>query len=340
MQNFPMFIKTTDRTVVVAGSGEQAAQKCRLLVKSDADILLLGDAPEAELVAMQKHGQIRIQSGPITPESFAGATMGFIATGSPAADRCLHDLAKQTGLLVNVVDRPDLCDLITPSIVDRDPVVVAIGTEGNAPVLGRRIKAQVEQMLDPSLGKFTASVGRLRDMVAHHVPQQKRRAFWRDVFAGPAWQLFKRGAEREAIASLKDTIMGADDALKAAQLTVIDTSAGAADLIPLRAVERLQEADEIFYESPDDSAILERARRDAERHLMGGAGHDIPWPAKISISFIRRAAKPGCNVVWLKDCSEPGAMGLMQEFEATDDISFELLLAPQLAAQAKAVQEK
>lgn len=327
MQNFPMFIKTTDRTVIVAGTGEQAAQKCRLLVKSEADILLLGEAPEAELHAMEKQGQLRIQGGAITPESFRGATIGFIASGCPAADRCLHDLAKQAGLLVNVVDRPDLCDLITPSIVDRDPVVVAIGTEGNAPVLGRRIKAQVEQMLDPSIGRFTASVGRLRDMVAQYVPQQKRRAFWRDVFAGPDWQLFKRGSEREALASLKSKIMGADDDLQAAQLTVVDTSAGAADLIPLRAVERLQEADEIFYESPDDQDILERARRDAERHLMGGAGHDTPWPAKATISFIRRATKPGCNVVWLKNCAESGAMDLIQEFENASDISFELLLS-------------
>ena len=329
MQNFPMFIKTTERTIIVAGSGEQAAQKCRLLIKSEADILLLGDAPEAELVTMEKQGQIRIQAGPITPDSFHGATIGFIATGSPAADRCLHDLAKQAGLLVNVVDRPDLCDLITPSIVDRDPVVVAIGTEGNAPVLGRRIKAQVEQMLDPSIGRFTASVGRLRDMVAQYVPQQKRRAFWRDVFTGPDWQMFKRGAEREALASLKAKIKGAEDAPKAAQLTVIDTSGGAADLIPLRAVERLQEADEIYYESPDDHDILERARRDAERHLMGGAGHDTPWPAKAAISIIRRATKPGSNVVWLKNCAHSGAMDLIQEFEKTEDINFELLLSAQ-----------
>lgn len=99
---------------------------------------------------------------------------------------------------MNVVDRPELCDLTTPSIVDRDPVVVAIGTEGNAPVLGRRIKTQIEQMLDPNLGRFAAAAGRLRGMVARHVPQSQRRAFWREVFAGPIWQTFKRGSEREA----------------------------------------------------------------------------------------------------------------------------------------------
>lgn len=336
MQSFPMFIKTTGRTVIVVGAGEQAAQKCRLLLKSDADILLLGDSPDDELSAMIKQKRIRHLAGPITADSFKGAAIGFIATGSPASDVAIHAIAKDAGLLVNVVDRPELCDLTTPSIVDRDPVVVAIGTEGNAPVLGRRIKTQIEQMLDPNLGRFTASAGRLRDMVARYVPRDQRRNFWREVFSGPIWQTFKRGAEREALQSLKQKIMGEHVEAQSAQVTVVDTAAGAADLISLRAVERLQEADEILYESPADEAVLELARRDAERHLMGGAGHDVPWPAKICVSFIKRAAKPGRNVVWVKNCSEAGTMGLLEGFEADPDIQFEVLLAAPVATQAKA----
>lgn len=333
MQSFPMFIKTTGRTIVVVGSGEQAAQKCRLLLKTDADVLLLGPNPEDELAAMIRQKRIRHRDGPITKASFEGAVLGFIATGSPASDVALHAIAKEAGLLVNVVDRPELCDMTTPSIVDRDPVVVAIGTEGNAPVLGRRIKTQIEQMLDPNLGRFAASAGRLRDMVARYVPQERRRAFWREVFNGPIWQSFKRGAERDAISNLKKKIMGAHET-QMAQVTVIDTAAGAADLVSLRAVERLQEADEIFYESPSDQAILELARRDAERHLMGGAGHDVPWPAKISAAFIKRAAKPGHNVVWLKNCSTAGSLDLLEGFKTADDIDFELLLSAPTTVQS------
>ena len=327
MRSFPMFIKTTGRTIVVVGSGEQAAQKCRLLLKSDADILLLGSNPEDELAVLIKQGRIHHRDEAITPASFAGATIGLIATGSPATDVAIHAIAKSAGLLVNVVDRPELCDLTTPSIVDRDPVVVAIGTEGNAPVLGRRIKTQIEQMLDPNLGRFAASAGRLRDMVTRYVPRDQRRGFWRDVFTGPIWQTFKRGAEREAITSLKQKILGQHQEAQTAQVTVIDTSAGAADLMSLRAVERLQDADEIFYESPADDPVLELARRDAERHLMGGAGHDVPWPAKICVVFIKRAAKPGQHVVWLKDCSEPSVRGLLEGFENDPNIQFEVLLA-------------
>lgn len=339
MQSFPMFIKTTGRTIVVVGAGEQAAQKCRLLLKSDADILLLGDSPDDELGAMIKQKRIRQQSGPVSVASFKDATVGFIATGSPAADVAIHAIAKDAGLLVNVVDRPELCDLTTPSIVDRDPVVVAIGTEGNAPVLGRRIKTQIEQMLDPNLGRFTASAGRLRDMVARFVPRDQRRTFWREVFSGPIWQNFKRGAEREALQSLKQKIMGEHAEDQMAQVTVVDTAAGAADLISLRAVERLQEADEIFYETPADEAVLELARRDAERHLMGGAGHEVPWPAKICVAFIKRAAKPGRNVVWVKNCAEPGTMGLLEGFEADPAIQFEVLLAAPASTAAKAARE-
>lgn len=325
MQSFPMFIKTTGRTVVVVGDGEQAAQKCRLLLKSDADILLLGDHPDDELLAMIKQGRIRQQAGQISRASFETATIGFIATGSPAADVCIHAIAKDAGLLVNVVDRPELCDLTTPSIVDRDPVVVAIGTEGNAPVLGRRIKTQIEQMLDPSVGRFAEAVGRLRGMVARYVPQSQRRAFWREVFVGQIWQTFKRGSERDAIQRLKAQIMGEHPASQVAQVTLIDSMSGQADMISLRGVERLQEADEIFYEQESDQAILELARRDAERNLLGSVTSDHTWPIRSRISFIRQAAKPGRNIVWISNCDNSETTSNLGAFTTDPAINFEVI---------------
>ena len=97
---------------------------------------------------------------------------------------------------MNVVDQPALCDATTPSIVDRDPVVVAIGTEGTAPVLGRAIKTQIEQTLDPRLGAYASLAGRLRDAVAAKVAKENRREFWRWAFHDAPWLAFKRGAER------------------------------------------------------------------------------------------------------------------------------------------------
>ncbi len=329
MQSFPMFFKTSGRRFVVAGEGEQAAQKCRLLLKTDVQIDLLAEAPEDELRALINKGRIKQVPGPISPETFKGAPLTFIATGSPVADVCIHDLAKQTGALVNVVDRPALCDVTTPSIVDRDPVVVAIGTEGTAPVLGRRIKTRVEQMLDPNIGRFAAAAGNLRGMVARYVPSNQRRGFWRDVFTGSIWQKFKSGAERQAIADLKEMIRNERHLPAKGSITIIDTSARAADLISLRAVERLQEADDIFFETQHDQAILELARRDAERHLLGGASGTEPWPMRMSVSFVKRAASDGRKIVWLKNLQKSQNIFSQNATKNFGEIRFEVLHAPQ-----------
>ncbi|MDC0738806.1 NAD(P)-dependent oxidoreductase [Cognatishimia sp. SS12] len=327
MQSFPMFIKTTGRRVIVAGGGEQAAQKCRLLLKTDAEITVLSQTLDDELAALAAAGKIAHDATPVGRHSFAGAAMGFIATGSPVADVCLHDIAKCAGLLVNVVDRPALCDITTPSIVDRDPVVIAIGTEGTAPVLARRIKSQLEQSLDPQLGPFAAAAGRLRDMVARHVPREQRRQFWREVFTGDIWRRFRAGAEREALLALKARIRNGAAGAPFGTITVIDTDVGAADLLPVRAVERLQEADEIFYESEADAAILELARRDAERHLLAGANGAQPWPLRMCITFVKRAASNGRAIVWLRKKAAEDAALSHALGENSGDIAVEILTA-------------
>ena len=176
MKSFPMFIRTTGRRVVICGGGEQAAQKARLMLKTDATLVLAAPELDPELAALVAEGRAVHHAGAITPALFEGAAMGFVATGCPGLDAALHGLAKASGCPVNVVDRPDLCDLTTPSLVDRDPVVVAIGTEGTAPVLARQIKTQVEQMLAPNLGGLAALAGRMRGAVAQRVAPARRRA--------------------------------------------------------------------------------------------------------------------------------------------------------------------
>lgn len=130
MKSFPMFIRTTGRRVVIAGGGEQAAQKARLMLKTDAQIVLAAPDLEDELAALVAEGRAQHYTGPISAALFEGAAMTFIATGCRATDASLQALARAARCPVNVVDQPDLCDITTPSLVDRDPVVVAIGTEG------------------------------------------------------------------------------------------------------------------------------------------------------------------------------------------------------------------
>ena len=333
MQSFPMFIRTTGRRVVIAGGGEQAAQKARLMLKTDATIILVAPTLDDELAALVAKNRATHDAGPITPATFANTALVFIGTGCPGIDACLHMLAKQAGALVNVVDQPALCDATTPSIVDRDPVVVAIGTEGTAPVLARAIKTQVETMLDPTLGAYAALAGRLRGAVAANIPRDKRRAFWNWAFSAAPWALHKRGAARDAAQMLKSAIAahGISDAPEG-RITLVGAGPGARDLLTLRAVERLQEADVIFYDRLVDPDILEMARRDADRVFVGKVVGAHAWPQdRINALIVAEAAR-GRRVVRLKS-GDPGVLGrATEEMQAAHAAGIPVEIVPGVTA--------
>lgn len=315
MRNFPVFLDVDGRRVIVVGGGETAAQKARLVRKTSATLVLIAPELDAELQALVDAGNAVHDRGPITTDTFRDAALVFVATGCPATDACCHALAKAAGALVNTVDQPHLCDAYTPSIVDRSPVVVAIGTEGAAPVLGRQIKTAVEKMLDPALGRYVGLAGQLRDAVARNVPKPDRRAFWQWAFSGAPWQAHKRGAEREAARLLKAAVAAGgvpdrDD--QDGRITFIGAGPGARDLLTLRAVERLQDADVIFYDRLVDPDVLELARRDARRVFVGKTVGAHAWPQDRINDLIVAEAQKGEKVVRLKS-GDPAIFGRLGE---------------------------
>jgi len=257
MKTFPMFLRTTGRRIVVVGGGETATQKVRLALKTDAHIVVAAPELDAELQAVVHDGRAAHWRGPISAATFENAAVAFIATGCPGASAAISDIARNAGALVNVVDVPDLCDAFTPSIVDRDPVVVAIGTEGTAPVLARRIRADIETMMEPRLGALAALAGRLRAAVSDGIARDRRRAFWHWVFTGTPRTLYAAGRERDAVALVKSAIAagGADQADDAGFVSLVGAGPGSRDLLTLRAVERLQEADGCWQTNSNQSQL-------------------------------------------------------------------------------------
>lgn len=339
MKTFPMFLQMQGRRVVIAGGAEQAAQKCRLILKTDAAITVLAKSLDPELADLHAQGRISWQAGPITPDSFTNTALVFVATGCPGTDACLHALAKAAGATVNVVDQPHLCDAITPSIVDRSPVVVAIGTEGTAPVLARQIKTRMEELLEPRLGDLAALAGRLRDRAAARLQPRDRRDLWRWVFAGPVRQTHARGGERAAAQMIKSAIdtstFGGETA---GSVAMVGAGPGAKDLITLRGVRRLQEADVIYYDRLIDPEILELARRDAERIYVGKAPGCHHWPQDKITGVLVAAARQGKRVVRLK-CGDPGVFARgAEEAEALEaaGIAFEIVPGVTAASAASA----
>ena len=338
MKSFPMFIKTTGRRVIIVGGGEQAAQKARLVLKTDAQIVLVAPELDPELRGMVRQGRATQHSGQITPALFKNSALTFIATGCPVLDAGVHSLAKAGGAIVNVVDNPAMCDATTPSIVDRDPVVIAIGTEGTAPVLSRVVKTQIETILPLRLGHLAALAGRLRGAVAERIPANRRRAFWAWVFKGAPARLHQDGQEEKAVEIIKAELRDrnvADD-VSAGHIALVGAGPGARDLLTMRAVQRLQEADVIYFDRLVDPEILELARRDAERVFVGKEVGASAWPQEKICALIVAEARKGRRVVRLKS-GDPSIFGrATEELSAAKSANIAVEVVPGITAASAA----
>lgn len=341
MKSFPMFIRTSGRRVIIVGGGEQAAQKTRLILKTDAQIVLAAPELDLELAGLVAEGRAVHHAARIDEAFFKGSALVFVATGCAGADAAVHAIAKAADAVVNVVDRPELCDATTPSIVDRDPVVVAIGTEGTAPVLGRTIKTRIETLLSPRLGGLAALAGRLRGAVAEQLPENGRRAFWAWVFGGAPAALHNQGAEAEAAEQIKAAIANRQVPPGAGEghIALVGAGPGARDLLTLRAVERLQEADVIYYDRLVDPDVLELARRDAERVFVGKEVGAHAWPQERITSVIVSEARKGRRVVRLKS-GDPSIFGrATEEMKAAEAAGIPVEIVPGITAATAAAAE-
>ena len=345
MKTFPMFLQMAGRRVVIFGGGEQAAQKTRLMLKTEAEIVVIAAALEPELADLAAAGRVTHRTT-VKSADFDNTILAFAASGCAGADAANAAVAKTHGITVNVVDMPALCDAITPSIVDRDPVVVAIGTEGTAPVLGRQIKTRIEEVLEPRLGDLAAFAGRMRGAVAARVPQSARRGFWRWVFADTPRKHHAAGRERDAIAAIKDAIAAGGAPGKVAatgSVALVGAGPGAADLMTLRGVKRLQEADVILYDRLSGTDVLELARRDAERICVGKTPGDRALPDRWSQDRINRLvvqkAAEGHSVVRLK-CGDPGIFARgAEEVAACEAAGIPVEIVPGITAACAAAAE-
>ncbi|MDO6457331.1 NAD(P)-dependent oxidoreductase [Celeribacter halophilus] len=319
MKFFPMFLRMSGRDVVILGGGETAAQKARLMLKTEARIVLVAPELDVELAALVAEGRAEHHAGEIDESIFANAALVFVCTEDEARDAELAQVVRAAGALVNVVDRPDLCEANTPSIVDRDPLVVAIGTEGAAPVLARQIKTRMESLLEPRLGELVALGGRLRDTVAEEMPREKRRAFWRWVYQGSPRQSFARGAEREAAEKIKAAMAagGAPEDTGQGAVALLPVGSVEPDLMTLRAVQRMQEADLVICAEPEFAPMLELARRDAERVIVGQSYGTEDWLLSDQRKAIMSKYEDGGRVVWLvsRRDAERAALGLPEDLE-------------------------
>jgi uroporphyrin-III C-methyltransferase / precorrin-2 dehydrogenase / sirohydrochlorin ferrochelatase len=291
MRYFPLFADLENANVLVAGGGEQAAQKVRLLRKTPAHITVVAEAVTGELRALGEQGALRIISRAFQAGDVEGQSLVYAATGDRLVDAQVSQAAKARGIPVNVVDAAELSTFITPAIVDRAPVTVAIGTEGAAPVLAREIKTKLEAWLPANLGLLARRALLLRDAVAKGVADARaRRLLWERLLQGPFRRAVLSGAEREADRIFAKELEGAS-APERGRVALIGCGPGDPDLLTLKALQRMQEADVLVVDRLVNPKVLDYARRDAERIFVGKTpGGPSVSQAEINRILVREAA--------------------------------------------------
>ena len=265
---FPAFFRVAERVALVYGEGDEAYAKARLLANTQADIVIAAGEPEkafADFIAAK--GLRRIAPG--EADALMGqAVLVFAATGNEAEDRAIVERARALKIPANAVDQPDYCDFFTPALVNRAPVAVAIGTEGAGPVLAQMIRAAVDQMLSPSLGRLARLAISYRDRVEHTLPKGvSRRVFWRRFFSGPVADAMALG--NEAAATVEASRLLEASSAMPGHVWLVGAGPGAEDLLTLRAQRVMMEADAIVYDALVPQAVVDMGRRDAERIPVG-----------------------------------------------------------------------
>src|SRR5688572_13376609 len=207
MRYFPLFIDFKGRRVLIVGGGEEALRKVRLLLKTEARIELIASELHPELTDLAIGGNLAWIGREFSTSHLDGVACVFVAAGDEIDAQVAREAHKRD-ILVNVVDEAELFSAIVPAIVDRDPLVIAVGTEGGAPVLAQGIRSSLEAELPPFLGALTKAAGALRGRVAKALPAGgARRDFWRQYFFGNLRNAFLEGPaefDREVSLALRD----------------------------------------------------------------------------------------------------------------------------------------
>jgi uroporphyrin-III C-methyltransferase/precorrin-2 dehydrogenase/sirohydrochlorin ferrochelatase len=300
MEYLPISIRLHDAPVVLVGAGSVAVRKARLLLRAGANLTVVAPeiAPELEHMLAESGGIW--QQSHYRETDLHGQRLVVAATPDRAVNEQVYRDALALNLPVNVVDAPELCTFIFPSIVDRSPVTIAISSGGRSPVLARYLRRDIESKTPTALGRLAEFAGRARARVKEQLPDETaRRLFWEQVIEGAVGEQVLIGNEARALELLEERLSQAGD-FQGGEVYLVGAGPGDPDLMSFKAVRLLQSADVVLYDRLVSPTIVDLARRDAERIYVGKrrAEHAVP---QLEINrLLVELARQGKRVVRLK----------------------------------------
>ncbi|MCC5797408.1 MAG: uroporphyrinogen-III C-methyltransferase [Methylophaga sp.] len=275
MDYLPIFIDLKDRQCVVVGGGEIAARKAALLLKAQAKVTIIApdiaEPTRQMLVDSQWAGRVFWLKAVFDKHHLYQQRIVIAATDDNEVNLAVYRAARAKGLLVNVADEPELCDFILASILDRSPIVIAVSSGGQSPILARNLRARLETLIPPAYSRLGDLVGRYREAVKDKFSQlAQRRRFWESVLEGPVADHMLAGREELAEQTLKTLIDNtADNALQQGEVYLVGAGPGDPDLLTFKALRLMQQADVVFYDRLVSKEVLALVRREAELVYVG-----------------------------------------------------------------------
>lgn len=306
MEYLPIFYQLKGKNCLVVGGGEVALRKATMLAKAGGVLTVVAPEvaePLTKLVAEQEEQGGKILTGDYNQGHLANIDLVVAATDDGDVNKQVSSDAQQSNIPVNVVDHPELCSFILPAIIDRSPIVVAVSSGGQSPVLARMIRGKLETLIPASYGRLAHLVGGMRDRVKAAIGSvNERRKFWEEILEGPAAELVFSGKESEARGMIETALDNRENstATNVGEIYLVGGGPGDPDLLTFRALRLMQQADVVLYDRLVSEGVLELVRRDAERIYVGKAKANHAVPQDQINQLLIDYAKQGKRVCRLK----------------------------------------
>ncbi len=296
MKYFPVFLDGSKINAMVVGGGDVAARKIELLLKTTTNITVMAINVNASVERLINLHQLTWLKHNYQEGLLNAITLVIAATDNKAVNESIYHEAVASNILANVVDQPELCTYITPAIIDRSPMIIALSSSGSAPILIRMLREQIEKILPQGYGRLADFSLKFRDHVKARIKGlRNRRTFWEHTLRGSIGQALLDGdkhyAEQQLFNSLKKEVTP-----PIGEITFIHTKEGNPDNLTLSAHRTLQFADAVFYDDNVNIELIEYVRRDAEKYHQS-----ISSTILINYQHALELAEQGLQVIYLLD---------------------------------------
>ncbi len=301
MDLLPIFLNIKNKKCVVVGGGEVAFRKATLLLRAGADLHIVAPALSDELRKLCVDRGCTIITREFEEADINDAILVVAATDDLETNERVSVIASKLNTPVNVVDQPDLCSFIMPSIVDRSPIVVAISSGGSSPILTRKLKELNETMIPGRIDKLAELLGSFRGRVKNEIADfSERIRFWENVLDSEIPELVYNGQDDQARSALDNWLTNPQSDRVGGEVYLVGAGPGDPDLLTLRALRLMHKADVVLYDRLVSPEILLKLRPDAEKIYVGKRSADHAVPQETINEMLVRLAKEGNKVLRLK----------------------------------------